>query len=854
MLTKSMLRLKIPSDFIQITQNILTNHSCQVIIPHRPTDSISILDGIPQGETISPLWWTIFYDPLLNKLSNQKNKPYNLTNNLTFMDNLNLISKNHKEIQKLLNITFQFFSINNISIHPKKTKLITINPNKNNTTNTITLNNYNSSLIQPHIQSTITSLPNNESIRILGIYLSKNSILKPGREKIKENIITITHSLKTKYTTGPIASYIYNKVLFPRIEYHLQTTFLTPNQLLTYQRIINSTLKHKFSIEQTLSNKWFYNPIIFHIKPIFDLQQEVLISNLQYKLSDPTIKPYINLELLSLQKTNCIPTCILQNPSPIFTLSTNSHSLKLTKTHNISFCHPNLCSHQISIPKSKTPLYTLFTTIQLKKYTPQLYKKNFLYLEQLTSYEKDVLIKWHHLPHLTNNIQRGKIPNWYKTLQSINPLISDNPLFTPNPKRKFIALQTNDDLHIGKKQRIINNFLTLINHYQQINDDPNNSITIYPCTGCPINTINSSNKCKFPINNHQSFNLYTKKTYNKITTRIFKHNLSIHLYNQFSNNSYNQQSFSQPLSNHPTITVPLISDFLTNQNISHNPLINLINQINHNSSTDIKYLIKIKISKNTIPNIITINSLIINIDFSFILTSNYSLLLTIYNLITFLLLITPSHSFFTIISNHSPLYNINKHFSPNSRNNCKTLFLASIINIHNIIKTKSSSFSVKKLTSNLKKTLISNHNPIDLTINPINSSIINAYDTNNNNTPLPSLRNYLKKSNKLFNTINSINFTKTSLLYHHNPPAYTSQILLLQNSPKPKNNSKSNLFNFHLKIITNTLPTKQYLNQKYLSLYTNNLCPLCKLFTENLTHILTCPNLTTSTSSFIQET
>src|SRR5271163_2264292 len=55
MLSKSMHCLKIPNEFITLTQNILTNRSCQIITPHRPTNQISILDGIPQGETISPL-------------------------------------------------------------------------------------------------------------------------------------------------------------------------------------------------------------------------------------------------------------------------------------------------------------------------------------------------------------------------------------------------------------------------------------------------------------------------------------------------------------------------------------------------------------------------------------------------------------------------------------------------------------------------------------------------------------------------------------------------------------------------------------------------------------------------------
>ena len=187
------------------------------------------------------------------------------------MPGQHIVPAPHQEIENLLDITFQFLSINNISINSKKTKLIIVNPNKTNSSNSIMLNTYNTSITQSSNQTTITSLPKNEPIRILRIYLSQNSIIRPGRDKIKENISTVTLSLKTKYTTGPITSYIYNKVLLLRIEYHLQTTFLTSNQLLTFQRIINSTLKHKFSIEKTLSNKWFYNLVLFQIKPIANL-------------------------------------------------------------------------------------------------------------------------------------------------------------------------------------------------------------------------------------------------------------------------------------------------------------------------------------------------------------------------------------------------------------------------------------------------------------------------------------------------------------------------------------------------------------------------------------------------------
>src|SRR5271154_4817850 len=298
-----MSRLKIPKNFINIIQDPLTNRTCKTITSHGLTNSIPIIKGIPQGETISPLLWTIFYDPLLSKLNQSKRKVHNLFNNLAFMNDLNLLSHNKDTLQNVLNTTSQFLTVNNISVNPQKTKLIIINSKQEN--KTIFLND-----------TPISPNKKNDPIRILGIYLTESSIISPNRNKIENDIITISNSFKYKFITGHTASYIYNKVLLPRIEYRLQTSFLIPNQLIRFQRKINSILKHKFSSEKTLPNKSFFNPYLYNIKPILDLQIEVLISNFQYKLSDHSISPFINLELISLQKTNCVPTSILQNPTP----------------------------------------------------------------------------------------------------------------------------------------------------------------------------------------------------------------------------------------------------------------------------------------------------------------------------------------------------------------------------------------------------------------------------------------------------------------------------------------------------------------------------------------------------------
>src|SRR5438552_9697545 len=177
------------------------------------------------------------------------------------MDDLNLLANSQNTLQKLLNTTTSFFKLNYITANPIKTKLITTNK----ILRQIKMNN-----------QIIPAQPPNQPIRILEIWISEKSILHPNRQKISEETIQIKKALQRKIITGVMATYIYNKVLLPRIEYKLQTTFLTSNMIKTTQRIIDSTIKHKFQLERTIPNSWFYNSQIFNYKPILDLQNEVI--------------------------------------------------------------------------------------------------------------------------------------------------------------------------------------------------------------------------------------------------------------------------------------------------------------------------------------------------------------------------------------------------------------------------------------------------------------------------------------------------------------------------------------------------------------------------------------------------
>src|SRR6266498_1004136 len=104
-------------------------------------------DGIDQGDSISPLLWRIFYDPLLSALQSDHQRGYQMnitwpTNvqsraewrsyNLTipaqaYMDDTSFMGRNREDIQASINIANQFYSIHDIFINGKKCDLIVIN-------------------------------------------------------------------------------------------------------------------------------------------------------------------------------------------------------------------------------------------------------------------------------------------------------------------------------------------------------------------------------------------------------------------------------------------------------------------------------------------------------------------------------------------------------------------------------------------------------------------------------------------------------------------------------------------------------------------------------------------------------
>jgi len=60
-----------PSKLIEILTNLLEDCHNRVITNFGLTNSYSVKNGIDQEETITPLFWRIYYDPLIHKIALQ---------------------------------------------------------------------------------------------------------------------------------------------------------------------------------------------------------------------------------------------------------------------------------------------------------------------------------------------------------------------------------------------------------------------------------------------------------------------------------------------------------------------------------------------------------------------------------------------------------------------------------------------------------------------------------------------------------------------------------------------------------------------------------------------------------------
>src|SRR5213079_3233221 len=135
-------------NIINFISNLFTNRNMNILTAYGTTEIITAGDGIDQGDSISPLLWRIFYDPLLCAVTRYGSRSYKMevtwphdptdkniwtydsTNISTsaYMDDTVWIDESRCRLQDTVNLAQEFFTIWDIKINTGKCELLVINP------------------------------------------------------------------------------------------------------------------------------------------------------------------------------------------------------------------------------------------------------------------------------------------------------------------------------------------------------------------------------------------------------------------------------------------------------------------------------------------------------------------------------------------------------------------------------------------------------------------------------------------------------------------------------------------------------------------------------------------------------
>lgn len=124
---ESLKRIRVPNTFIGWIRALLTQRKLYIETPYGQTETFKSTRGLPQGGTISPILWSIFYNPLLIQLD-QETRGYKIKNESitasAFADDLHPMSETAEDLQKQLNIISEYLRMMKMKMCASKCKIL----------------------------------------------------------------------------------------------------------------------------------------------------------------------------------------------------------------------------------------------------------------------------------------------------------------------------------------------------------------------------------------------------------------------------------------------------------------------------------------------------------------------------------------------------------------------------------------------------------------------------------------------------------------------------------------------------------------------------------------------------------
>ncbi len=238
----SLRRLRIPERFILFLRNIDIARTLVIITAYGLTDEFHPERGLPQGETLAPLLWTIFYDALMYYL-NHSNTGYRIPNSdvkvpaFAFADDITPISDSTSDLQIQFDCIVTFLDLHDIRICAPKSIFACTLPESD-------MVNVPNLFLGPDV--IIDRRHNRVPTRFLGVFWTLDGKSSSTISLLCSQLKQAVAIMQKKHCPMYMTKYIINSVLQAQAAYRLQLTPLTLAQYDEINKIWRGLAKSKF--------------------------------------------------------------------------------------------------------------------------------------------------------------------------------------------------------------------------------------------------------------------------------------------------------------------------------------------------------------------------------------------------------------------------------------------------------------------------------------------------------------------------------------------------------------------------------------------------------------------------------
>lgn len=271
----------------------------------------------------------------------------------------------------------------------------------------------------------IVAKERDKAARFLGVWISEGNQKRNTINRVKRDIASFIHIIKNKWISIGQIKYLNNKVLLPRLEYRLTTTFVEKGECDRIYSPMIALIKKKLEMAYTTANSIPIHEDMVGIRTLWQRYIEHSITEWVIRINSTGMVGESSLlrikqAQLDMRSTESIwkldigalkKWCPKQNLNARILVSAKELNLEIGE--NIS-----TRNWTIEIPRGKVHrVLEVVGNKTINKITQTLKKMDIWFVEQLIGKKGSDLLTWQQLKKICGQSARGKKAKWFRTIE-----------------------------------------------------------------------------------------------------------------------------------------------------------------------------------------------------------------------------------------------------------------------------------------------------------------------------------------------------------------------------------------------------------------------------------------------------